>query len=285
MKFKTSLLLLLLILSALTSLPQAKQKQTGTLFIIGGGSRSQELMQSLVNTAQLNKNDYIVVLPMSGEEPDTSYFYISADLRKVCTNTIANLNFTKEKINDKIWLDSVQNAKLIFITGGDQNRFMEIVLHTPVQEAIQKAYASGSTIAGTSAGAAMMSKKMITGNELSGDSVRSGSFKSIRYNLVEVKEGLGLLSTAVIDQHFIARSRYNRLLSVLAANPTYPCIGIDEETAIIVKGKKVTVVGDGQVITLTLPQPVLRSIKERSLVNLRNIQMNILTKGDVFYLK
>ncbi|HYK47284.1 MAG TPA: hypothetical protein VEV83_19040, partial [Parafilimonas sp.] len=95
----------------------------GNLFIIGGGSRSDELMNSLVSTAQLRTNDYIVVLPMATTEPDTSFYYISEDLEKVCSNKIVNFNFTKRDVNKKAWLDSTEHAKLIFITGGDQTRF------------------------------------------------------------------------------------------------------------------------------------------------------------------
>ena len=128
----------------------------GNLFIIGGGQRSPQLIETLVATAQLSAKDYIVVLPMSTEEPDTAYYYIKIQLEKVCSNTIANLNFTKKDTLNLKWLDSLQHAKLIFITGGDQSRFMNIVLHTPIQKRILKAYYDGATIAGTSAGAAKM---------------------------------------------------------------------------------------------------------------------------------
>jgi len=261
-----------------------KNLRQGKLFIIGGGERSGQLMKTLLATAQLKKEDYIVILPMSSEEPDTSFYYIQQDFTSVCANTVANLNFTKQQLNDKSWLDSLRKAKLVFITGGDQNRFMNVVLHTPVQEAIVAAFNNGATIAGTSAGAAIMSKQMITGNEFSGDTVRSGTFKKIGYHLVEVKEGLGLLNTAIVDQHFIARSRYNRLLSVLAEYPAYPCIGIDEATAIIVSGKKITVAGESQVIKLTLP-PNTKKTKSGGPLKMRNINMDILTAGDSFMLK
>ena len=48
----------------------------GNLFIIGGGDRSPELIQTLISTAHLSVKDYIVVLPMATEEPDTAYYYI-----------------------------------------------------------------------------------------------------------------------------------------------------------------------------------------------------------------
>lgn len=280
------ILLLSLVVTSLTSPGQSitnTQKQ-GNLFIIGGGDRSLSLMKSLIAVAELQAKDYIVVLPMSGEEPDTSFYYIKEDLQPACSNTIANLNFTKEKINDTKWLDSLQQAKLIFITGGDQSRFMNIVLHTPVHAAIKKAFENGATIAGTSAGAAVMSRQMITGNDLLGDSVGTGSFTKISYNMVEVKEGLGLVNSAVIDQHFIARSRYNRLLSVLAAFPKLQCIGIDEATAIIINGKKVTVKGASQVIRMRLPATKKITLRKNNIVRLQEVRLDILTEGDTFML-
>ena len=161
---------------------------------------------------------------------------------------------------------------------------MDIVLHTPIHAAIKKAFENGATIAGTSAGAAMMSRQMITGNELLGDSIGTGPFTKIRYNMVEVKEGLGLVNTAVIDQHFIIRSRYNRLLSVLAANPALQCIGIDEATAIIIKGKKVTVTGASQVIRMRLPAKKKMAVVKKNMVRLQDVRLDVLTAGDIFML-
>ena len=261
----------------------AKDPQ-GVLFIIGGGTRSPALVEKMVSLARLRVNDYVVVLPMASAEPDSSFFYFERDLKPFCRNTISYLNFTKDRVNDKSWIDSLAGARLIFITGGDQNRFMKLVLHTPVHDAIMKAYNRGAMIAGTSAGAAVMSKEMITGNELVGDSAVSGSFKSIRYHMVELKEGLGLIQNAVIDQHFVARSRYNRLLSVLAQHPTYPCIGIDEGTAVIVQEARLTVTGTGQVIRFMLPPGTTQARGGASLVKLQNIRMDIFTTGDQFYL-
>lgn len=270
----------------LFSFSQQNQKvPRGKLFIIGGGTRSVSLMKELIKTARLNPKDHIVILPMSGENPDTPFYYIQKDLQRVCDNTIANLNFTKVNIPDKLLLDSLQQAALIFITGGDQNRFMDLVLNTPVHTAIHAAYNSGATIAGTSAGAAVMSKQMITGKEYSGDTLGDGFFRKIRYGLVQLTEGLGLLTSAIIDQHFVARSRYNRLLSVLAEYPSYDCIGIDEGTAIIVSGKKVTVVGDGQVIKMRLPLKTKMTHPKNGMIRMHNIQLDLLTAGDRFLLK
>ena len=264
-------------------IPASAQKKSvppkGKLFIIGGGDRPPSLMKSLVATAELLPTDYVVVLPMSSANPDTSYFYFKTDLELECQNKIVNFNFTKEKVNDIKWLDSLEHAKLIFITGGDQDRFMNIVLNTPVFNSIHTAYVNGSTIAGTSAGAAVMSQHMITGAELTDTTYRS-TFRKLQHNNIEIKEGLGLLTTAVIDQHFIIRSRYNRLLSAIAKYPSLACIGIDETTAIIVKNNKAEVAGIGQVVVLQNPKDL--QITVDGLIKIKDLKFSIYTNGDQF---
>ena len=254
--------------------------QKGNLFIIGGGDRTKALMQELMNTAQLKSADYIAILPMSSTEPDTSFYYINEDLKTVCTNTVSFLNFTKDKVNNKVWLDSLKKAKLIFITGGDQSRFMKAVLHTPVFDAIHNAYNNGATIAGTSAGAAVMSRYMITGNQLRGDTVYHSTFDRLWNNNIEFEAGLGLLDSIIIDQHFIVRSRYNRMISALAAYPAFTCIGIDEATAITVHGNAIKVAGESQVIVMRKPQGI--TTDKNGLIKFKNANISIYTNGDSF---
>ncbi|HLK28644.1 MAG TPA: cyanophycinase [Puia sp.] len=261
---------------------QQKAAPKGKLFIIGGGDRSDMLVKKLLATAALDKKDYVAILPMSGAEPDTSYYYIKKDLEKFCSNTIANLNFIPDKINNKQWLDSVQHAKLIFITGGDQLRFMKVVLHTQIYDAIHKAYENGSTISGTSAGAAVMSKEMVTGNQLLDTSYHE-TFNKILADNIEFKEGLGLIDSIIIDQHFIKRSRYNRMISALAKFPSYTCIGIDEGTAIIIDKKKIIVAGVSQVVVMRKPKGL--QITKEKLIKFKSLEESIYTDGDEIEIK
>ena len=256
--------------------------QQGKLFIIGGGTRSAALIQTLVSTADMGAQDYMIVLPMSSGEPEASYEAIKKQLTAASKNNIGNLNFTAEKVADKKWLDSLANAKLIFITGGDQSRFMKVVLNTPVYTAIHKAYQNGATVAGTSAGAAVMSKQMITGKELLDANYRE-TFNKLWADNIEFEEGLGLLQSVIIDQHFLKRSRYNRLISALAAFPKFQCIGIDEGTAIIVQGKKITVAGVSQVLSLSRPKNIKVSAKH--LIAMEDLRFSLYTAGDQFNLK
>lgn len=266
----------------LANLLQA-QTPKGKLFIIGGGDRSDALMKQVLSVADLSKKDYIVVLPMSSEEPDSSFIFFKTQMVKLTPHPIVMLNFNKETAQNKRLTDSLQKAKLIFISGGDQTRFMHIVQNTPIKTAIQKAYENGSTISGTSAGAAVMSEKMITGNQKL-QKEYSGTFDNIRYDNLETAEGLGLLKTAIIDQHFLKRNRYNRLLSALVEFPALTGIGIDESTAIIVRNNQIEIAGESEVIVVRNPKGILKS-KNNNLISIENLQMSIYTAGQKFNIK
>ena len=255
----------------------------GNLFIIGGGERSDALMQQMLNTANLKPNDYIIVLPMSSEVPDAGFEFFATQMKKIKEGVvIKNFNFAKHEVNDKKWIDSLTGAKLIYILGGDQNRFMKVVLGTPVYTAIHKAYNNGSTIAGTSAGAAVMSKYMITGQHLIDTAAKDG-FNKLWDKNIEFSEGLGLLQNTIIDQHFIKRNRYARLISSLAAHPEMTCLGIDESTAVIVHGNKATIAGNSQVIRLSKPKNLKAT--DKGLLKFSQAEFGIFTSGDVIEIK
>jgi len=274
---KKSALLIAFMSASLLSLGQNK----GSLFIIGGGDRSPALVKQMVETAKLKPHDYIVVLPMATSIPEESVAYISGQLSAACSNKITSFNFTRAQAdNQQNWIDSVKNARFIFITGGEQKKFMDVVRGTQLYEALHQAFRNGATISGTSAGAAVMSQIMITGEE-KGKSDKD-SFREIKTNSVVTSIGMGFLTTAIIDQHFIIRSRYNRLLSALADHPDKTMIGIDEATAIIVTGKKVTVAGESQVVVVAKPQKLKTAGNKATF---KNASISLFSAGESFELK
>jgi cyanophycinase len=237
----------------------------------------------LVSASRIDKEGYAVILPMSSGEPDTSAFYAIKQFTDLGLppSKFRSYNFRKGTYPEAA-IDSLSNARLIYITGGDQNRFMEVVANSPVYDAIHEAYQSGATIAGTSAGAAVMSEKMITGNEHRHPKY-TGNFRTIESNNMEIGEGLGLLSTAIIDQHFIWRMRMNRLITVVLDHPAQTGIGIDESTAILVEnGNLATVFGGYQVITLRHRSGPTTT--RDSLLGGRGLELNILLPGDTLHL-
>lgn len=274
-----------IIISLLTlaySVLASAQSPQGKLFIIGGGSRPDAMVERIIKEAGLAKGGYGVILPMSSEDPDSSVWYANQQFLKRGINTVYGVNFRKGETYSNAKLDSVRNAKLIYITGGDQMRFMSIVQGTEIGKAIHDAYNRGALVGGTSAGAAVMSKVMITGNELKHPEY-SSTFRNIDEQNIEVKEGLGFIDNAIIDQHFVRRSRYNRLISAIIEYPHLKGIGIDEATAILVTGNSAEVVGDSQVIVFENPKK--SKVVKNGKLSAKGIVMNIYLAGETFRLK
>lgn len=120
-------------------------------------------------------------------------------------------------------LERMAEASALFFSGGDQLRITSVLGGTPFHERLLREHRQGLTVAGTSAGASMMSDTMI----VSGDAEEAPT-----KNTVHMAPGMGLWVGAVIDQHFSQRGRIGRLLSALAQNPGILGVGLDEDTAI-----------------------------------------------------
>jgi cyanophycinase len=159
---------------------------------------------------------------------------------------------------------------------------MDAVKNTPVYEAIMHAHNNGAVIAGTSAGAAVMSLKMITGNQLKHPEAEGG-FTTIENENIEIAEGLGLLKDVIIDQHFIRRQRLNRLIAASAENPDQLCVGIDESTAIIVNGDTASVIGIGQVVVLK--NKTGPAVVKEGLIGIKGLEASVYLPGEKFMLR
>lgn len=274
--------LLILNVAFCTTLTFSQQiNSKGKLFIIGGGSRPSSMVDRMIKESGLDKGGYGIVLPMSSAEPDSAVFYSKGQFTKLGIDKIYGLQFVKDEKLNKTKLDSIRNAKLIYISGGDQNRFMEIVEGTEIEKAIDDAYQKGSLVGGTSAGAAVMSKIMITGNELKYPEYHS-TFSHLEADNIETDTGLGLITNVIIDQHFVKRSRYNRLLTAIIEFPEMTGIGIDESTAILVKGNTIEVVGESQVIVFKNPEKM--STKQNEKLGAKGILIDIYLPGEIFSL-
>lgn len=276
-----SIFLLIILFTGIDSYSQSISDK-GKLFIIGGGHKPASMISRMVKEAEFRRGDYAIVLPMASGAPLLAINEMKSSLSNAGINDCYGINFNQASVNDPARIDSVKNARLIFLSGGDQNRFMNIVENTPVEAAIKTALSNGALIAGTSAGAAMMSKIMLTGNQLK-DTVYTPTFKEIITDNVEIATGLGLLVNAIVDQHFLIRSRHNRLLTAICEYPGNVGIGIDESTALLVKGKIGTVVGESQVLVYRLNSKP--KIGRNGKFSVANIRTEIYTEGESFKIK
>src|SRR5688572_13199633 len=177
------------------------------LVVVGGGKRPPEAMKKFVEWAG-GKSANILVIPWATSQPESSFEYLRKDMSELGPNSIVLAPvapLTEEKKSR--FLAQLKNSTGVFFTGGDQVKTMEVLKDASLAAALRARYESGVVFGGTSAGAAIMSTQMITGE---------GDFTVIDGGKVQTVVGLGLLpDDVIVDQHFIKRQRQNRLFGLV----------------------------------------------------------------------
>jgi cyanophycinase len=180
----------------------------------------------------------------------------------------------------------IDGATGIWFPGGDQARLTGVLANTAAIRAIHARYRDGAVIGGTSAGAAIMSDSMITGDQFRAGEDTSGYFGDeyprIARRAIVIAPGFGFLHGTIVDQHFIRRERNNRLLSVVLERPTLIGVGIDEGTALRVdpdgrwgiEGASAALIYDARSADVTPAGPAR--------LGASNIRLHLLPSGSTF---
>ncbi len=194
----------------------------GHLILIGGGDKPAVIMNRFVELAG-GPTGQIVVLPLASEDSRDTGDYYRDFLRQHGAQNIEIVHIdNRAQASDADALAAVRRADGVFFSGGDQRRIAERIVDTPMHQALKDVLARDGVIGGTSAGTACQSDLMLTGD---------GDFSALRADNIILVNGLGLVSGVILDQHFVARQRNNRLLSVILQHPKYLGVGVDEATA------------------------------------------------------
>ena len=217
----------------------------------------------------------LAVIPTASRLRDTGQRYVEL-FRSLGAREVTSLRFrSRHDCQDGDLLETLRDSNGVFMTGGNQSRLADILGGTPVQESLLSMHRSrGVHVAGTSAGAAVMSSRMIARG-------RSGD---VPYpDMVSLDRGLGFTDTLIIDQHFSQRDRLGRLLCAMAYNPRKIGVGIDEDTSVFIGPDDVLdVVGSG---TVTVVDPADMRCPGRDEVPLDSplamigVRLHILTPG------
>ncbi len=251
----------------------------GYVIPIGGAEERTGASKVLRRFVKLcgGKNAQIVIIPTASNLPDTGDKYINI-FRKIGVSDAVSL-----PINDRAeaeredYLDQIEQATGIFITGGNQLRLSTILGGTEIAKKIRRLNAEGVHIAGTSAGAAIMPEHMIAGGPTG--VVPSG-------NGVNLAPGLGLTNALLIDQHFSQRHRLGRLLTAISYNPFMLGVGLDEDTAIFIDPEhSFEVVGSGAVTVIDpvhLSYSSMSKASKNEALSMLDLKLHILSKGCTF---
>lgn len=251
----------------------------GHLILNGGGSKPDAVMEKFVDLAG-GTEARIVVFPTASEEADTGEYYRKLFAGLGCTNVIEAEVYSEKDGADPGLVRVVRGASGIWFSGGDQRRITKALLGTPVGEAVVEAFERGAVVGGTSAGTACQSDLMITGD---------GDFTILGADNVELWEGLGLFKSVIVDQHFVARKRHNRLISVILEHPEFVGVGIDEATAVWVRpDDSFEVLGEGWVIVYDALRAIINRAPENRIgkpLGVHGLITHVLLPGDIFDLR
>jgi cyanophycinase len=237
----------LLLPGGIYSLPAGKVKRTGEtkvrghLILMGGGA--ELLSEVFEKVLQLvgPPNELIVVFSIGMEDKERRRQEFQ-DIKTIFTKKghknveAVFLDDPNEAKDDKV-VQMVLRAKGVVFGGGDQRRFTKLLQGTPLEQALWKIYSEGAVLAGSSAGTAIQGQWMITGDAktVTEDKELPSPFHTIRLGNVETTTGMGFFPGAILDQHFLARRRGNRLLSTILDHPDQIGIGIDAGAAVWLK--------------------------------------------------
>jgi len=251
----------------------------GWIVPVGGAEDKEADIAILKRFVEVSggKQAKIAIIPTASVLADTGSRYEKIFARLGVASAYALPFGTREEAQKQDWLDALDDASGIFLTGGNQLRISAILGGTPVARAIRRLNAHGVTVGGTSAGAAILSEHMIAYGD-SGPTPHAGQ--------ASLAPGLGMTNRVIIDQHFRQRDRLGRLLSALAYNPFAVGLGLDEDTAAFIDPDNVIHVTGSAAITVVDPSGLEHSsMPTTSLgkaVSLTNIKLHILTDGGRF---
>ena len=258
------------------------EKISGNLIIIGGAEDKEGDKEILKRVAKYidSEKERLVIATIATEYPEKSYKKYKKVFEGLGIINIDNLDINRREDAFKLEnIEIINNANLLFFTGGDQLRITSMIGGTLVYDAIKELCNRGGLIAGTSAGASVMSDTMI---------VQGEDDESPHKCTLKMSPGLGLVKNIIIDQHFAQRGRIGRLLTAIAENPEVLGIGIDEDTAILVSDKgKAEVIGSGAVYFIDGSSIDYSNVSEQyseEVLSIFNVKLHVLKEGNKFNL-
>jgi cyanophycinase len=212
--------------------PLAFGPDKGSLVICGGGVLPETLRTKVVELAGGEHARLVVISTASqtADTPDVETYVAWWRQQKLAEMTILHTR-SRELADTERFVEPLTRATGVWFMGGNQAWLIDAYSGTRTEAELRKVLERGGVIGGTSAGAAVMSKLMIR---------RGGT-------MAELGRGFGFLEGAVVDQHFVRRMRQDRLLKVVEQHPQLVGLGIDEATALLVQGRRLTVLGDSEV--------------------------------------
>ncbi|MFN3944700.1 MAG: cyanophycinase [Allosphingosinicella sp.] len=260
----------------------SEERRRGTLIIIGGGEERdprghREILKEVARHVHGGK---LVLATVASHRPEGYFDEYQKGFADLDVGELVELYVEDRcEASDREKLAVLDDAAGIFFSGGDQLRITSQIGDTGIEAKVRALFERGGLIAGTSAGASVMSDTML---------VKGTSRETHRIGDLHMSPGLGLVRNVIIDQHFAERGRFGRLLGAVAHNPRVLGLGIDEDTAAILEGDRFRVIGSGAVYVVDGSQVShcnLAEARPERVLSMHDVKVHVLGTGDQFDLK
>lgn len=245
---------------------QFEMEPKGSLVVVGGGTTTIAIADKTLDLAG-GLSARIAIIAEANPEygPSSRAMWQRAGVKDVAIIDPRQPAASKRVLNE---------ANLIWMPGGLQGVFMNSLRGSGLEDVIRRRYREGAIVAGTSAGAAVMSRIMIGGrSEL--DNLKAGTAPYLM-------DGLGLWPEVIVDQHFLQKGRFNRLALAAIDYPDLLGIGIDEDTAVVVHGHEFEVIGENNVTVIDARHASREKLVKGDPAAARNLKVHVLRSGMKF---
>jgi cyanophycinase len=244
-----------------------------------GDHNDQAVLKAFVNLLPKKESPVIEVVTTSSGQPEESFGDYQKVFSELGVRRVHHLHHnTRGEVLDDNLSKRVEEADGVFFTGGDQLKLTSIYGGTSFLTDLKNRYIHDKiVIGGTSAGAMALSTPMIyAGNKdvqmISGE--------------IKITTGLEFLKDVCIDTHFVDRGRFVRMAQVIETNPTCVGLGIEEDTAVVVrKGSEAEVIGSGMVIIIDgfhIREANIDEFTEKKVMSVRDLKVHLLGKGELY---
>jgi cyanophycinase len=256
---------------------RGSKRSPGPLIIIGGGEDKEGERVILREVARHLNGGKLVLATVASHQPEGYFEAYQSAFADLGISDLVEL-YVKDRAEtlapDKLRV--FDGAAGVFFSGGDQLRISSQIGDTPIEQRVREIHQAGGLIAGTSAGASMMSETML---------VKGTSGESHKIGDLHMAPGLGLVRDVIIDQHFAERGRFGRLFGAVAHNPRELGIGIDEDTALVLRDSRFEVIGSGCVYVVDgagVTQSNIAEARPERALSMYDIRLHVLSSGDTF---
>ncbi|MBL6661082.1 MAG: cyanophycinase [Crocinitomicaceae bacterium] len=239
------------------------------------------ILRRLLDESAQGPNSRIEIVPTASKIPKIVGDEYAKAFRFLGAENVGVLNIVnRTECENPGVLERVKKADIVFFTGGDQLRLTSIIGGTSLHEILLQKYMNEPFVyAGTSAGAACVSKQMI---------YQGSSSEALQKGEIKITSGLGFIDNVTIDTHFVKRGRIGRLFQAVVSNPKILGLGLGEDTGLLIKNAHtMEAIGSGLVILVDGRKITDTNITDISMgepISINNLIVHVMSKGDVYQL-